>query len=463
MPPSYNEVTSWKPSNLVSIANGIFALKASLDLEAPLAGNPVLDLTPAEWTGEARGPADSRAESVTRWLRNVADEYGDLASVATSGAANIESAVTTLKNATEAAGDQGYILDRGSREYTVTFDPNTAPSGAEYSADLAFQHQSALRAHGTAADQAVTDTKNAIESALSEIGGITPASIATASGTMTRTTNQAKAFEQVYGYMPATANDWRIAAALDPHSYDPKNKGVPPAISVIKIRPVPGQGVVATGLFIPIDEVIAGMKADKPLPLPRNLGDNREFDVNFAPEDTRVSYFIDYENGVIVARQNPSVDEHGNVKTGTPSVKASQLADGTVAIAYEGSDPLAPEIAADLGWSVNGQTIVTPEAGGARVSGEATDYPSMETYQHLPDGRTEVLHRDDAGDHDKTGPMLNLKFHHDYGDYDNDLDRFPTEKYTSPGNHSYPIDLGNITGMTDLGSADDPPELEGAR
>ena len=455
MPPSYNEVTLWKPSNLVSIANGIFALKASLDLEAPRAGNPVLNLAPAEWTGEARGPADSRAESVTRWLRNVADEYGDLASVATSGAANIESAVTTLKNATEAAGDQGYILDRGSRDYTVSFDPNTAPSGAEYSADLAFQHQSALRAHGTAADQAVTDTKNAIESALSEIGGITPASIVTARGTMPRTANQAKAFEQVYGHMPATANDWRIAAALDPHSYHPRNKGVPPVISVLKIKPVPGQGVVATGLFIPTEKVVGG--------LDKHLGDDRGFDQNFSTEDTRVSYFIDYENGLVIARQNPSVNEDtGAVKTGTPKVSASQLPDGTVAISYDAADPFSPPGATMAGWSVNGQTIVTPGPDGARVSGEATDFPSMETYQYLPDGRTQVMYRDDAGDHHELGPLLNLPLHHDYGDYDNDLDRFPEKTYTPQGNHAYPIELGEITGMTDLGDVGDPPKLEGA-
>ncbi|WP_254859760.1 hypothetical protein [Gordonia sp. IITR100] len=302
MPPSYNEVTAWTPDQLRFIANGLFAMKARLDAEAPKAGNPVLNLTGAEWTGKARGPADDRAEAITRWLRGVADEYGDLADAMNRGAFSIEGAVTALENGTTSSESQGYVLNRGSREYEVTFEKAKAPPGAEYDANVAFQHQTALRNLGIAADQAVSDTSAAVNSALAALGGITPVSIATSSGSMTRAANQVDAFREVYGRVPVGENDWRMAAALDPHSYNPKNKGAPPVVSVIKINPVPGQGVVATGLFIPSERVVSGLNFSE-FELKRNLGDARGFDPNFAPEDARVSYFIDYENGVIVARQ----------------------------------------------------------------------------------------------------------------------------------------------------------------
>ncbi|MBN0975579.1 MULTISPECIES: hypothetical protein [unclassified Gordonia (in: high G+C Gram-positive bacteria)] len=458
MPPSYNEVTAWTPDQLRFIANGLFAMKARLDAEAPKAGNPVLNLTGAEWTGKARGPADDRAEAITRWLRGVADEYGDLADAMNRGAFSIEGAVTALENGTTSSESQGYVLNRGSREYEVTFEKAKAPPGAEYDANVAFQHQTALRNLGIAADQAVSDTSAAVNSALAALSGITPASISTSSGSMTRVSNQVDAFREVYDRVPVSDNDWRIAAALDPHSYNPKNKGAPPVVSVIKIDPVPGQGVVATGLFIPSERVVSGLNFSE-FELKRNLGDARGFDPNFAPEDARVSYFIDYENGVIVARQNPSVDEDGNVKTGTPSVHAGQLPDGTVAIKYDASDPLAPPHTEDIGWSVRGQTIVTPGADGASVSGERTDFPSMETYQYMPDGRTRIMFQDDAGDHTEYGPLRDLPSQHHYGQYTSDLSRFPKDAGSVVyGPPPHPIDE-----MTEFGGADDPPRVNQAK
>jgi hypothetical protein len=52
-----------------------------------------------------------------------------------------------------------------------------------------------------------------------------------------RRQNQIGAFKQVYGREPVSANDWGMAAALDPHSYDPKYQGVPPGIVVGRLTP----------------------------------------------------------------------------------------------------------------------------------------------------------------------------------------------------------------------------------
>ncbi len=175
MPPSYNDVMSWNPEVMTSIANGITRLQAHLEVEAPKAGEPVLNLTRAQWTGMARGPADDRAEGLTRWIRGVADEFGDLASVLTNGQSNIRDAMKALETRTSLADSEGYILDRGSREYTINFDESRAPKDAEYDAGKAFEHHSALISLGAAAVNAVTATRDGINSALGELDGMTPA------------------------------------------------------------------------------------------------------------------------------------------------------------------------------------------------------------------------------------------------------------------------------------------------
>ncbi len=64
-----------------------------------------------------------------------------------------------------------------------------------------------------------------------------------------------------------------------------------------RIEPVPGQGIVRMGLYIPAGEVVN---------FPHNdLGDDRGEDQTFDPERTRVSLYVDYENGLVIARQNP--------------------------------------------------------------------------------------------------------------------------------------------------------------
>lgn len=64
----------------------------------------------------------------------------------------------------------------------MNFDPARAPDGAEYDAGEAFEHQSALSGLATVADDTVTATRDAINGALGEIGGMTPASIASNRG-----------------------------------------------------------------------------------------------------------------------------------------------------------------------------------------------------------------------------------------------------------------------------------------
>lgn len=178
--------------------------------------------------------------------------------------------------------------------------------------------------------------------------------------------NQQVAFLELFGRAPTTPADWATASMLDPHSYNPKNGGVPPEVRVAKIEPVPGQGVVRANWFIPSKEVLYPSERKG---VGHNFGDNRGFNPNFSPEDSRVSAIVDYENGVVVLRQNPSVEtDTGKAWAGNPWASVSQDTNGTVKLYYNTADPWAPmggEVPSKLAnYSVNGNIVVQPGSGG---------------------------------------------------------------------------------------------------
>ncbi|UPW08958.1 hypothetical protein M1C59_23530 [Gordonia terrae] len=250
---------SWNPEVMTSVANGIIRLQAQLEVEAPKAGNPVLNLTRTQWTGMARGPADTRAEGITRWIRGVSDEFGDLASVLTNGQRSIRDAMKALETRTSLADAEGYILDRGSREFTVNFDESRAPKDAEYDAGKAFEHQSALIGLGTAADDAVTATRDGINSALGELGGMTPAANAVNRGLVdsslaasdaaavragTATPEQRGRFLRA---MNLTPEQLRTLASGEPSGVDPSRLQY--ALSAVGLNDIDPKSAAATAAF----------------------------------------------------------------------------------------------------------------------------------------------------------------------------------------------------------------------
>jgi hypothetical protein len=191
--------------------------------------------------------------------------------------------------------------------------------------------------------------------------------------------NEVDAFEAIFGRAPVSTSDWNTAAALDPHSYDSKNAGFPPNIVVGRIKPVPGQGVIRTNLFIPGDKAwnLTGP----------NVGDARGFNPIVGPEQSRVSVYTDYDNGIVVARQNPSVrvnsDGSNSVAAGTPSVGVSQNPDGSVHIRYQAVDPFSPggeSVGKVSPWSVNGDLAIKPTLSGPVAGGRVSDFPAIEIY-----------------------------------------------------------------------------------
>jgi len=275
-----------------------------------------------------------------------------------------------------------------------------------------------------------------------------------------RRRNEIDAFKEVFGREPASSTDWETAAALDPHSYDEKYNGTPPSIVVGRINPEPGQGIVRTGLFIPRDKVFNIPNDD--------LGDNRGFDPNFAPEDSRVSLYVDYENGLVIARQNPSVDVEGNVKVATPDVKVQQAPDGAVRIQYDAKNAFAPPGADLSGHVVRGDIVVTPGAGGqpASIDGVVGDYPSLEVYQEMPNGTSHTLAQDPADSGNPYGPLTELPFSHEIGSGSSAFEPFESYAPQLPGGPRYPGDtVPYVPGQidpntpTDLGPTDKIPDV----
>ncbi len=235
-----------------------------------------------------------------------------------------------------------------------------------------------------------------------------------------RKRNQRDAFHKVFGRDPVSKSDWTTAANLDPHTYDPKNGDKNAEVRVVRIRPVPGQGVVRSSQFIPDRNVASG-------PGSYDLGDNRGPNPNFDPENSRVTMTIDYDNGLVVMRQNPSVKENsaggpGEALAGIPTGSVTQAADGSVRIKYDAGNPFAPGITRDPTGllqghliTANGDLVFTPGAQGVQVNGTRTDYPTLEVYQDMPNGASHTVAIDDAAHGGPWGPLTNLPRHHDIG------------------------------------------------
>lgn len=251
------------------------------------------------------------------------------------------------------------------------------------------------------------------------VGGLTQAlGIIGTPKKLTPQENREVAFRNVFGRALVSPSDWATASMLDPHSYNTKNVGVPPEVRVAKIEPVPGQGVVRANWFIPSQEVLYPSERSG---VGHNFGDNRGFNPKFAPEDARVSAIVDYENGVVVVRQNPSVEtDTGRAMAGNPWASVSQDTNGAVKLYYNTADPWAPfgEMPSKLAnYSVNGNIVVQPGAAGPSVGGQMTSFPAFEAYHDTPSGGTSQLAQVwPPGRADELGPVTGLPFMQHVGD-----------------------------------------------
>lgn len=251
--------------------------------------------------------------------------------------------------------------------------------------------------------------------------GLTPAQVA-ADAAQER--NQRTAFARVYGRDPVSANDWRMAAALDPTSYQPQNHGVDAEVVAGRFTPQPGRGVLRTNLFIPSEKVQnVAMDFDDVFHwrwFPDNFGDNRGPSAFADMEGSRVTLMLDYDHGVIAVRQNPTsaVDgKRGGARAAVPIVNVMEAPDGRLTVDYNAHDAYELAVGRLAGATVNGRVTFAPGPGDAiGLGGNTTIYPSMETYQYRSGGQPVQLQWNPANSGSEIAPATSLLRHHWVGD-----------------------------------------------
>ncbi|MCK8671836.1 hypothetical protein M1M07_12000 [Rhodococcus sp. HM1] len=418
MTPSRSQIELWKSSDLTVTASNLDGICRSIVDVAGTMRNDVRGMAP-EWTGIAFDAAAHRADDEYDEVRRLAGTVQAIVDAYDGSARELESMLEFLR-AVVAEAEELFIV---GEDWALTPRPAADDELRARQDELADYFAERIRnaVEGIRAiDGSLAAALEALAGELSSNSpqGVPPELRESAVSTPGRLTAASIAFDTMFGRRPATAVDWRTAMALDTTSYLDKNQGVRAEVVVGRIEPVPGQGIVRMGLFIPAGEVVNFIHND--------LGDDRDEDPTFDPERTRVSLYVDYENGVVIARQNPSVGVTGEVEVGAPAVNVQQLSDGSVRLVYEATNALPPldSEALTTFHSVKGDIVLAPGPERVGVAAQIGNYPSLEIYQDSVSGSTQQIYIDPADSGSKWGPLGNLPFDHTLGDYSSATERF---------------------------------------
>ena len=417
---SLADLDRWDPGSVRAVAT------AAVDRAnhfREVAHNQGAIIAKLEWEGASQEAATAQAQAISNSLFKHADDCDRAGRDVSSAASEVESIKAEWTRIQRMADCWGITIDIATDSLHCIPSPDSVQH-AEDERHLQVVHDAIIdllrRADST--DQhlaaAVANATSGIADGASADAPLAPDPV--------QRRNQIDAFRRAFGRDPVNDSDWETAAALDPHSYNPKNKGVEANIVVARIKPVPGQGVVRTNLFIPSKDVWAPTVELPPfdnghlMPYDNNLGDNRGFNPYIGPEESRVSIYTDFENGIIVARQNPSVNaDTGQVRAGTPDISAVQQTNGAVLLRYNAADPFSPGgegPAKAIPFSVNGTLGISPGTDGPRVGGTVTSFPGLEIYGDRSGTTTPLLQSWPSFTDDASGPMVGLLPHKDVGD-----------------------------------------------
>lgn len=213
---------------LTEIASAVREIQHGLNSETANIGDPVLNLTDTQWSGDTRTAADIRAESETRWLRTLSDKFGDLATNLEDAVSDIRSAIDVLKATKGDADEAGYVLRTDDPGYTVNFDSELAPEGAEFDQESADYWRWRLSSQAADADTAVTSAGTAIAGGLTSISNLTPASLAQNSMTIDPQEAQSDANAVMNGTAtPEQRARFDNAMTLTPDQLSALNRGEP--------------------------------------------------------------------------------------------------------------------------------------------------------------------------------------------------------------------------------------------
>ncbi|MDV7101384.1 hypothetical protein R4227_14955 [Gordonia amicalis] len=368
------------------------------------------------WSGDSADAAGSRVATAVKDFTNFRNESAAIGMAARKAAESIDEVKRRLEGIREGARQLGLtVTDSGTVD-----GPTPSPSDTTFplfevlefiSKKERLQEQlSQLLADAAQVDQ---DLATVIDAADGDLP-VTDVDPITGTSSISRRANQTKVFEDRFGRSPSTPSDWKLAEAMDPNTYDPRYMGTDSAVIVKSIDKVPGGGLVRVNAFIPRDNV-HNIPHD-------NAGDSRGFDGSAGAEDSRVSIYIDYDNGVVVMRQNPSVEiPSGAVKVGSPTLGVAQ--DGErVQVTFEAKDPFMPFYDQEVGkWasstveaSVRGTLVAEPYDGvEPRLEGQLTNYPAWEVYVDSDSGVPTQVYGHMPDPTDPWGPVKHLPGHHD--------------------------------------------------
>ncbi|MFC9840751.1 WXG100 family type VII secretion target [Rhodococcus sp. NPDC127530] len=441
--PTRSEIERWKPAALLDVAARLRVGDAAYTSQLDRMRSGIQNAG-SHWHGESYDAAYNRIGTDCDIGARTSREIFELTDVLDQGANNFVSHLTVVNTKTaEAEADHCTVAD----DWSVSGD----------STSKAEQHSSAIGAALRELMVVADDNAKKIRDAAAEIRacgnqlpeGLDPSGAEHVVGTQeARDQVSAETGNDMFGRYPLSPSDWHTATALNPNSYTEKYQGVQPEIKVGHIDPVPGQGVVRTSSFIEQYSVFNRPYYD--------LGDNRPNSPDFDPENSRVTTYVDYENGIVVMRQNPSVDTNGEVKVGSPDAEVWQTDDGSVRLKYEAANPFHPKVGpfeapGDAMPTVHGDVVITPgqvqsgSSTGVTVNGTRADYPSFEVY-----------HWHDAHGGQPWGPALNLWTDHDIGSGERALEQF---QHIQEWAGRIPP-TGSDLPSTSLGSTDNPPRVK---
>lgn len=392
---SVADIDRWQPNDVREVFHAARSRNEANELARDgLAKLPAFQ----SWGGVAADAAKNSIEQTRKDLDKDGREALAVAMAADRAADGIEAVKARLQALRDALGAAGLTIDPAASKVVAT--AQFKGTAAQLSAKQAeFQPQlDAILSEATVVDEELAQAIDMADGdipiphgtpTIDRVGpdGLTPEQVAIDAA---QEKNRRDAFRQVYGRDPLSANDWRMAEALDPHTYDPRYRGLESNVVVGKFNPIPGGGVYRQNMYIPSAEVQNFEFNDRANP--HMVGDNRG-PSPFAPsEASRVSLYVDMDHGIIVARQNPTLSTDGaDAGAGNPIVNVLQGDNGALMIAYKAADPFEPGIAKPF-VNVNGTMNIVPTGGGnVAVGGSITPYPSTEAYQFKPDGTVTQL------------------------------------------------------------------------
>ncbi|MBF9325924.1 hypothetical protein [Mycobacteroides chelonae] len=426
MTPTRKQIDAAKPEATIEMARHWIWTAAQMETAADDYVGYLTKPGGHSWDGQIAEATQQRGGDDRRAIINMADDITKAAGDTINAIA--ESVMPALKNVRQLIENceklGGFTVHD---DLTVTYEPpaGTSEERAQQCRDACARFSEQIKDAANqwwAADQHAGELIDRLAAALPAnfnplagggelAGGLTQAlGIIGTPKNLTPQENREIAFRNVFGRAPVSPSDWATASMLDPHNYEPKNAGANSEIRVAKIEPRPGEGVVRTNFFIP------GAEAAYPSPTKgqgHNLGDNRGFNPNASPEQSRVSVSVDYENGLVIARQNPSIDaETGQAKVGVPWVSATQSPNGGVFVSYNTADPWAPIIGETgsklLSYSVHGDLAIQPSSAGLAAGGTVTMFPAVEIYHDSPSGSTSTVFQNMPANTTSYGPAVGL-------------------------------------------------------